>query len=49
MITDTALFRNPYYHTTQDQLDTLNFEKMTRVVHGLHFVIKDLSQMNLQR
>lgn len=32
MVTDTAFFRNPNYHTKFDTLDTLNTEKMKEVV-----------------
>src|SRR5262249_15993246 len=31
MITDTAVFRYPYYHTPQDTADKVNYEKMARV------------------
>jgi len=32
MITDTAYFRNPNYHTENDTIETINFEKMQYVV-----------------
>jgi hypothetical protein len=35
MITDTAFMRYPYYHTTQDTPDKLDYESMARVVTGL--------------
>lgn len=35
MVTDTASYRNKYYHTTADTLKTLNLEKMTQVINGL--------------
>ncbi|MCH4243484.1 MAG: M20/M25/M40 family metallo-hydrolase [Acinetobacter gerneri] len=35
MITDTAFFRNKNYHTSADQAQTLNTEKMAQVVNGL--------------
>ncbi len=31
MLTDTAMFRNPYYHTPQDTPDKLNFSLLTDV------------------
>lgn len=31
MLTDTAMFRNPYYHTPQDTPDKLNYSLMTDV------------------
>lgn len=40
MITDTALFRNPNYHTSADKPDTLDFEKMARVIEGVAAVIR---------
>lgn len=35
MITDTAPFRYPYYHTVQDTVDKIHYEHLTRVVMGL--------------
>jgi hypothetical protein len=43
MVTDTAFFRNPNYHTTQDLPETLDYERMARVVEGLKPVVKDLA------
>jgi Zn-dependent M28 family amino/carboxypeptidase len=43
MITDTALFRNPYYHTARDTPDKLDFEKMARVVEGVGRVVDVLA------
>jgi|SRR5271165_6743046 len=43
MITDTALFRNPYYHTPLDTLDKVDFEKMARVVDGVRSVVVSLA------
>jgi Zn-dependent M28 family amino/carboxypeptidase len=31
MLTDTAMFRNPYYHTEHDKADTLDFNFMLKV------------------
>ena len=42
MVTDTAPFRYPFYHTEQDTIDKVNFEKLARVVSGLADVIADL-------
>ncbi|HSK42808.1 MAG TPA: M20/M25/M40 family metallo-hydrolase [Candidatus Binatia bacterium] len=44
MITDTAPFRNPNYHQPTDKPDTLNYERMARVVHGLVGVVVDLGK-----
>ncbi len=45
MITDTAIFRYPYYHMPGDTPDKLNFEAMARVVDGLEAVIIDLASV----
>ena len=41
MVTDTAFLRNPNYHTRHDTADTLDYERMARVVQALHGVIRD--------
>jgi Peptidase family M28 len=43
MITDTAPFRNPFYHTAQDTPDKLDYGRMARVVDGLEGVVRDLA------
>jgi hypothetical protein len=43
MITDTALFRYPYYHTGEDTPDRLDYDRMARVVTGLENVIEGLA------
>jgi peptidase M28-like protein len=43
MITDTALFRYPYYHTRLDTADRLDFGRMARVVEGVEKVVESLS------
>lgn len=35
MLTDTAMFRNPYYHTSQDTPEKLNFSFMEDVTKAL--------------
>ena len=35
MLTDTAYFRNPNYHSRTDTIDTLDFEKMALVIEAL--------------
>lgn len=42
MVTDTAPFRYPYYHTPNDKPDQLDYDRMARVVLGLEKVIADL-------
>jgi Zn-dependent M28 family amino/carboxypeptidase len=41
MITDTALFRYPHYHTNEDTLDKIDVEKLSRVTYGISQVIRD--------
>lgn len=45
MITDTAPFRYPYYHTSEDTPDKLNFDHMARVVSGIAGVIEDYARI----
>ena len=35
MITDTAPYRYPYYHTMEDTPDKVDFERMVYVVKGI--------------
>ena len=43
MITDTAPFRNPFYHTREDTPDKVDYGRMARVVDGLEAVVSDLA------
>lgn len=43
MITDTALYRNPYYHLATDTPQTLNYPCFARVVGGVETVVAALS------
>jgi Zn-dependent M28 family amino/carboxypeptidase len=43
MVTDTAPFRNPHYHQATDTPDTLDYERMARVVDGLAAVLQSLA------
>jgi len=41
MLTDTAMFRNPHYHTCHDRFETLDFHFMTNVTKAvLSFILK---------
>jgi hypothetical protein len=42
MITDTAMYRYPYYHHPADTPDKIDFLRLARVVRGLQAVIADL-------
>jgi Zn-dependent M28 family amino/carboxypeptidase len=43
MITDTAFYRNERYHTAEDTPETLDYERMAKVVDGLLQTVLDLS------
>lgn len=45
MISDTAPFRNPYYHSPEDTPSRLDFDRMARVVEGLAAVVAELAGM----
>jgi Zn-dependent M28 family amino/carboxypeptidase len=44
MVTDTAPFRYPYYHTAQDTPDKLDYKRLARVVAALDRVLRDLGR-----
>lgn len=44
MITDTALFRYPHYHSAADTPDKVDYDRLTRVVSGIERVIRDWAQ-----
>lgn len=43
MVTDTAPFRDPHYHTGSDAIGNVDFERLARVVTGLEDVILALA------
>jgi Zn-dependent M28 family amino/carboxypeptidase len=43
MVTDTALYRYPHYHTSTDTPDKLDYDSMARVVGGLERILADLA------
>jgi Zn-dependent M28 family amino/carboxypeptidase len=43
MVTDTAPFRYPFYHSAQDTPDKINYDSLARVVFGLQAVIGDIA------
>jgi hypothetical protein len=45
MITDTAPFRYPYYHSSSDTPDKLDYDRFTLVVSGMEKVIEDLDKL----
>jgi Zn-dependent M28 family amino/carboxypeptidase len=42
MVTDTAPFRNPHYHTMSDRPETLDFDRFARVMAGIERVVERL-------
>jgi Zn-dependent M28 family amino/carboxypeptidase len=44
MITDTAFYRNPNYHTARDTAGTLDYARMAMVVDGVHAAVLNLSR-----
>src|SRR5947199_4759902 len=45
MVTDTAPFRYPYYHSASDTPDKLDYDRFTLVVSGMEKVIEDLDKL----
>lgn len=43
MVTDTAFFRNPHYHTENDLPASLDYVRMARVVSGVHQAVLSLT------
>lgn len=43
MVTDTALFRDPRYHTARDTPEHVDYGRLARVVEGLAAVVEDLA------
>ena len=44
MVTDTAPFRYPYYHSSNDTPDKLDYDRFTLVVSGIEKVIQELAR-----
>jgi len=45
MVTDTAWYRNPRYHTAQDTPETLDYARMAQVVEGTAAAVHALSDV----
>ena len=45
MVTDTAPFRYPYYHSADDTPDKLDYDRFALVVSGMAKVIEDLDKL----
>ena len=44
MVTDTAFYRNPHYHAPTDLPETLDYNKMAKVVDGLKAAVTAWSE-----
>jgi hypothetical protein len=44
MITDTAFYRNPHYHTRTDTAETLDYRRMALVVEGVYAAVKAMGE-----
>ena len=44
MITDTAFYRNPNYHTARDTEEKLDYKRMAMVVEGVYAAVLELAQ-----
>jgi len=44
MLTDTAPFRYPYYHSSNDTPDKIDYDRFTLVVSGMEKVIQELAK-----
>lgn len=45
MVTDTAFYRNPHYHAATDTPETLDYERMAKVVEGLRAAVEEWGGM----
>lgn len=49
MITDTAFYRYPYYHTPEDTYEKISYNKLAEVAKGLYYILLELSKSRLQK
>jgi hypothetical protein len=43
MISDTAIYRNPHYHTIHDTMDKLDCPRLAEVVRGVFAAVRALT------
>lgn len=48
MVTDTAPFRYPYYHTPEDTPDKVDYDRIARIVSALRNVIAELARTTVE-
>jgi Zn-dependent M28 family amino/carboxypeptidase len=44
MVTDTAPYRYPWYHTAEDTPDKIDYDKLAAVVDGIEAVVRSLAR-----
>jgi hypothetical protein len=44
MVTDTAFYRNPNYHTVADTAEKLDYNRMAQVVEGVYQAVRELGR-----
>jgi Zn-dependent M28 family amino/carboxypeptidase len=44
MITDSAFYRNPNYHTGADTPEKLDYNRMSKVVEGVYYTVIDFAK-----
>lgn len=44
-VTDTCIYRNPYMHTANDKYETLDYDRMSKVISGICAVILKLDKI----
>jgi hypothetical protein len=49
MVTDTAMFRYPYYHTSNDTKDKIDYFRLTKATIGLEAMLKDIANNGVNR
>lgn len=49
MVTDTAFYRYPHYHSAQDTAERLDYEALARITHGLAQTVSTLATMEMLR
>jgi Zn-dependent M28 family amino/carboxypeptidase len=47
MVTDTAFYRYPYYHSNEDTADKLDYERLAKLTHGLHAALYQLAELGV--
>ncbi len=48
MLTDTAPFRYPHYHTPEDTPDKVDVDKLARAIHGIRCAVEALAQSGVK-